>query len=51
MLLTLDLDTGQSASLHLPEGFLPGSLVIFARLMMLKINNSPLELINVFQLS
>lgn len=51
MLLTLDPNTGQSAAPHLPEGFLPGPLVIFPRLMMLKINNSPLELINVFQLS
>lgn len=41
----------QPVAPHLPGSFVPGPLVISPRLMMLKINNSPLELINVFQLS
>lgn len=41
----------QSVAPQLPGSFVPGPLVISPRLMMLKINNSPLELINVFQLS
>lgn len=35
----------------LPGSFVPGPEVISLRLIMFKINNSPFELINVFQLS
>lgn len=41
----------QCVTPHLLGSFVPRPLVISPRLMMLKINNSPLELIDVFQLS